>query len=39
MNLNVRTVSSCDKDKELSLETVELLDVDEICGDASDDSW
>jgi len=25
--------------EELSLETVELLDVDELCGDDSDDSW
>jgi len=45
MNLDRRIVNVADVERlkncgeELSLETVELLNVDELCGDDSDDSW
>jgi len=45
MNADRRIVTDGDVDQlkhcreELSLETVELLDMNELCGDDSDDSW
>jgi len=45
MNSDRRIVNVADVERlkncgeELSLETVELLNVDELCGDDSDDSW
>jgi len=37
MNADERSVNG--DEEELSLDTVEVLDVDELCGDASDDAW
>jgi len=37
MNADERSVNG--DEEELSLDTVEALDVDELCGDASDDAW
>jgi len=45
LNSDKRIMTDTDKErlkncrKELLLETVELLDVNELCGDDSDDSW
>jgi len=45
MNLDERSVNGGDEEQpencrqELSLETIELLDVNELCGDDDDDAW